>query len=175
MTDDKSTEDNAQKTTRRRPRTRWVLMGIAGALVVAIAGTALSTGGYSKWRGGGHDFGKYVEWRIDDMLEEVEATDDQRGRVHEIVKAAVADLQEVRSLKREIRQDLIASLTKETIDRNELEALRLRKMETVDRMSQRMLTALADTAEVLTHAQRQELAAEWKSRKHRHKHDHKKD
>ena len=36
-------------------------------------------------------------------------------------------------------------------------------METVDRMSQRMLSALADAAEVLTHAQRQELAAEWKS------------
>ena len=48
-------------------------------------------------------------------------------------------------------------------------------METVDHMSQRMLSALADAAEVLTHAQRQELAAEWKSHgKHdrRDKHDH---
>ena len=173
MTDDKSTEDNTQKTTRRGPRTRWVLMGIAGALVVAIAGTTWSTAGFTKR--GGHEFGWFAERKIDRMLDEVEATDDQRGRVHEIVKAAVADLQEARSLKREIRQDLIASLTMETIDRNELETLRLRKMETVDRMSQRMLSALADAAEVLTHAQRQELAAEWKSRKHHHKHDHKKD
>ena len=130
MTDDKSTEDNTQKTTRRRPRTRWIVMGIAGALVMAIAGTTWSTAGFTKR--GGHDFGWFAERKIDRMLDEVEATDDQRGRVHEIVKAAVADLQEARSLKREIRQDLIASLTMETIDRNELETLRLRKMETVD-------------------------------------------
>ena len=180
MSDDKSTDDadntvNTGKTTHRRPRTRWVLMGIAGALVVAIAGTALSTGGYSKWRGGGHDFGKYVEWRIDDMLEEVEATDDQRTQVRAIVTAAIADMGEFREFKREGRRALVEALTRETVDRAELEALRQRKLETVDGMSQRMLTALADAAEVLTHAQRQELAAEWKSRKHRHKHDHKKD
>ena len=163
MSDDKSTEDNAQKTTRRRPRTRWVLMGIAGALVMAIAGTALSTGGYSKWRGGGHDFGKYVEWRIDDMLEEVEATDDQRTQVRAIVTAAIADMGEFREFKREGRRALVEALTRETVDRAELETLRQRKLETVDGMSQRMLTALADAADVLTPAQRKELAAEWKS------------
>ena len=132
MSDDKSTEDNTQKTTRRRPRTRWVLMGIAGALVMAIAGTALSTGGYSKWRGGGHDFGKYVEWRIDDMLEEVEATDDQRTQVRAIVTAAIADMGEFREFKREGRRALVEALTRETVDRAELEALRQRKLETVD-------------------------------------------
>ena len=109
------------------------------------------------------------------MLDEVEASDDQRGQVHAIVKAAVADLQEVRDLKRGIRQDLVASLTRETIDRTELEALRQRKLQAVDRMSQRMLTALADAADVLTPAQRQELAEELQSRGwHRgkdHKHD----
>ena len=164
MSDDKSTEDNAGKTTCRRTRTRWILMGIAGALVFAIAGTALSTGGYSKWRGGGHDFDRYVEWRIDGMLDEVEASDAQRDQVQDIAKAAMADLGEFRALKREGRQDLIAALSKETVDRAELETLRQRKLETVDNMSQRMLTALADAADVLTPAQRKELVENWKSR-----------
>ena len=164
MSDDKSTQDNTAKTTRRMPRTRWILVGVAGALVLAIAGTALSTGGYSKWRGGGHDFDRHVEWRIDGMLDEVEASDAQREQVQGIVKAAMADLDEFRALKREGRQDLIAALSKETVDRAELETLRQRKLETVDSMSQRMLTALADAADVLTPAQRQELVEHWKSR-----------
>ena len=170
-TEDKSTDGSAGKTAGRRPRTRWILMGIAGALVLAIAGTAMSTGGYSKWRGGGHGFGWFAEHKIERMLHRVEATDDQRAEVHAIVTAAVADLREVRVLKREMRQDLVAALTRETIDRAELEALRQRKLETVDRMSQRMIAALADAADVLTPAQRKELAAEWRPRDRRNKHD----
>ena len=161
MTGDKSTEDNTQKTTRRRPRTRWIVMGIAGLLVAAIAGTTWSTAGFTKR--GGHEFGWFVEWRIDDMLEEVEATDDQRTQVRAIVTAAIADMGEFREFKREGRRALVEALTRETVDRAELEALRQRKLETVDSMSQRMLTALADAADVLTPAQRKELAAEWKS------------
>ena len=147
-------------------------MSIDGALVLAIAGTALSTGGYSKWRGDGDRFDRFVEWKVEDMLDEVDATDDQRNQIHTIVKAAVADLQEARDLKREIGQGLIVAFSKETVDRNELELLRQRKMESFDRMSQRALTALADAAEVLTPAQRQELATEWESHmRHHHRHD----
>ena len=172
MTDDDKTENTPDRKIRRKRRPRWILMSIAGALVLAIAGTAVSTGGYSKWRGDGDRFDRFVEWKVEDMLDEVEATDGQREQVHAIVKAAVADLQGARDLKREIGRDLIAAFSKETIDRNELELLRQRKMEAVDSMSQRALTALADAAEVLTPAQRQELATEWESHmRHHHRHD----
>ena len=171
MTDDNNTDNTTGRTAGRKPRTRWILMGIAGALVVVIAGTAMSTGGYSKWRGGDHEFGWFAEKKIDRMLDEVEASDDQRSQVHDIVKAAITDLREVRDLKRETRKDLVTALTRETIDRAELETLRQRKLKTVDRMSQRVLTALADAADVLTPAQRAELAAAWESRKSRKSHD----
>ena len=179
MTDDNKTDNTPESTTarcgpraRRRPRTRWIVMGIAGALVLVIGGMTWSAVAYSKRSWDGDKFDRFVEWKVDDMLDEVDATDDQRERVQAIVKAAVADLQEVRDLKREMRQDLVTALTSETIDRDALELLRQRKMETVDRMSQRALTALADAAEVLTHAQRQELATEWKShRRHHQRHD----
>ena len=171
MTDANDTENEKGKTARRTPRTRWILMGIAGALVLVMGGVAWSAVSYSKWSGGGHDHSWFVEREIDRMLDEVEASDDQRGRVHAIVKAAVADLQEVHELKREGRQALVAALTRDTIDRAELETLRQSKLETVDRMSQRMLTALADAAEVLTPAQRKELAEEWHPRGARDWHD----
>ena len=168
--DDNGNDNTARKATRRRPRTRWIVMGIAGALVLVIAGTTWSTVGFTKR--GDDRFGWFVEKKIERMLDKVEASDDQRGKVHGIVKAAVADLQEVHDLKIEIRQDLMAAFSRETVDRDELESLRQRKMETVDRMSQRALTALADAAEVLTPAQRQELVTKWEShRRHHHRHD----
>ena len=168
MTDDNTTG----KTAGRKRRRRWTLISVAGVLALVIAGTTWGAMAHSDRHKGGHGFGWFAEKKIERMLDKVEASDDQRARVHAIVKAAVADLQEVRGLKREVRQDLVAALTKESIDRAELEALRQRKLETVDRMSQRMLTALADAAEVLTPAQRAELAEKWKSHgRHHHRHD----
>ena len=166
-----SDTNDTRKGAGRKPRTRWILMGIAGLLAVAVAGTTWSAVAYSKRDGGGHGFGWFSEKKIERMLDKVAASDDQRGRVHDIAKAAVADLQEVRDLKRAMRQDFIAALTGESIDRAELEALRQRRLETVDRMSQRMLAAFADAAEVLTPAQRAELAAAWEARRSRKSHD----
>ena len=168
MTDDDKTENTS--TSRRKPRTRWILMSIAGALVLAIAGTALSTGGYSKWRGDGDRFDRFVEWKVEDMLDEVDATDDQREKVHAIAAATLADMEEFRDFGREGRLALIAALTQETVDREALETLRQNKLATADRASQRLLTALADAAEVLTPAQRQELVEELESRGWRHHH-----
>ena len=161
-----SDPNDTQKTTGRKPRTRWILMGIAGALVLAIAGTTWSAVGYSKRDWDGDKLEHFVEWKTDYMLDQVEASDDQRTKVQAIVTSALADMEEFRDLKREGRQDLVAALSADTIDRDALEGLRLRKIEAVDRMSQRMLTAIADAAEVLTPAQRKELTEEWTQRWH---------
>ena len=174
MTDDDKTENTPDKTRRRRPRAGWIAMGIAGLLVAAIAGTACSVASGAKRDG--HESGWFAERKIDRMLDEVEASDDQRSQIHDIVKAAVADMQEDRDLKKGIRQDMIEALAQETVDREALEALRQNKLAATDRASQRMLAALADAAEVLTPAQRQELAAEIEShwrhhRKHHRRHD----
>jgi len=170
MTDDEKTENTPDPTTGHKKRQRWILMSIAGALVIVIAGTAVSTAGCSKWHGDGDKFDRRVERKVEHMLDEIDATDDQREKVHAIVKAAVADLQEARDLKREMRQDLIAAFSNETVDREALEALRQNKLATADRASQRLLAALADAAEVLTPEQRRELAEELTSRGWRHHH-----
>lgn len=159
-----SDDDNTAKTTPRKPRTRWILMGIAGALVLAIAGTTWSTVSYSKRGWDSDKLEHFVSWKTDYVLDQVEASDDQRTKVQAIVTSALADMEEFRDLKREGREALIAELSAETIDREALEALRLRKLESIDRASQRLLTAIADTAEVLTPAQRAELAEEWTER-----------
>ncbi len=168
MADNDST---TKRTSGRRARPRWVLMSIAGALALIIGGTTWITVAYSGKSLCGDKIERFVEWRVDGMLAEVEATDDQRDRVHGIVAAAIADMAEFREFKHEGREALVEALTKETVDRAELEALRQQKLDLADRASQRLLTALADTADVLTPAQRAELAEEWVSHGWHHGHD----
>ena len=162
-----SDSNDTQKTAGRKARPRWILMGIAGALVLVIGGMTWSAVAYSKRYWGDDRFDRFVEWKIDDMLDEVDASDDQRDRVRAIATAALADMDEFRDFRREGRQALVAALTQETVDREALEALRRSKLDAADRASQRLLTALADAAEVLSPAQRAELAEEWSSRERR--------
>ncbi|MDE0048912.1 MAG: periplasmic heavy metal sensor [Rhodospirillales bacterium] len=171
MTDHKSTEDNGGKSPDRKRRPRWILMTIAGALVLVVGGMTWSAVAHSGKSWDGERFERFVEWKIDDMLDEVDASDDQRERVRAIATAAIADMGEFRDFKREGRQALVEALTQETVDREALETLRQNKLETADRASQRLLTALADAADVLTPVQRAELAEEWESRDWHHKRD----
>ncbi len=171
MTDDKSTQDDTATTTARKRRPRWILMTIAGALVLVVGGMTWSAVAHSGKSWDGERFERFVEWKIDDMLDEVDASDDQRTQVRAIASAALADMGEFRDFRRAGREALVDALTQETVDREALEALRQSKLETADRASQRLLTALADAAEVLTPAQRTALAAELESRDWHHRHD----
>ena len=141
----------------RKARTGGVLMGLAAALVLAVGGLVWSTEAYSGHGGKDGKSGWSVERKIDRMLGEVGASDDQRSRVQAIVKKAVADLGKDGKVKQRMWQDFAGALGGDSIDRDALEALRRHKMETADRRSRRMLTAVVDAAEVLTPAQRAEL------------------
>ena len=165
------TDDTTKRRSGRKARPRWILMSMAGALALVIGGMTWSAVAYSGKSWDSDKIERFVEWKVDDMLAEVEASDDQRDQVHAIVTAAIADMGEFREFKREGREALVEALTKETVDRAELEALRRQKLDVADRASQRLLTALADAADVLTPGQRAELAEEWASRGWHDRHD----
>ena len=103
MTDDNNTDNNSKRTSGRRQRPRWFLMGIAGALALVIGGMTWSAVAYSGKSWDSDKIERFVEWKIDDMLAEVDATDDQRTQVHAIATAALADMEEFRNFKREGR------------------------------------------------------------------------
>ena len=164
-------DDNTERTSGRKARPRWILMSIAGALALVIGGMTLSAAAYSGMSCDGDKIERFVEWQVDDMLTEIDATDEQRDQVHAIVTVAIADMVEFREFKREGRKALVEALTKETVDRAELEALRQQRLDVTDRASQHLLTALADAADVLTPGQRAELAEEWPSNGWHDRHD----
>ena len=170
---------NAANSSAGADRTRrWTLFGVGattlaavGALMVhrhAYAGPmGFGPGhGHGGWYGGfGNMDPAVAAKRIDAMvafrLAEIDATPEQRERIAAIVKGAMNDLQASRKQHMQARRQSLALLAAPTIDRAQLEKLRVEQMQLGDSASRRMLQAMMDSAEVLTPDQRAKLAERW--------------
>jgi Spy/CpxP family protein refolding chaperone len=89
---------------------------------------------------------------------EIDATDEQKQRLAPIVKQAAKDLLPMREKMRDARKKAVELLTQDSIDRVAIETLRAEQIRFAEQASSRVAQALADAAEVLTPAQRKELA-----------------
>jgi len=158
-------EAQRQEQGRRRFFRRAGLFGLLGAAAAGIGWKAYAHGG---WRGGE----PLSEARIDRMLQhlfvEIGATEEQKQRLAPIVKDAVRDLQPLHEKFHATRAQAIELLTQERIDATAIEALRAEKLRLAEDASRRLTRALAEAADVLSPAQRRDLAARLE-RRHRHR------
>lgn len=117
---------------------------------------------------------RHMMRRISHMLDEVDATPEQRSKIVAIARATLADLKPLREQQRAGRQRGMQLLSAPTIDRAAIEQTRLARAQAHDQLSKRMTQSLIDTAEVLTPAQRVKLAERMQGRMGRHhgRHDH---
>jgi Spy/CpxP family protein refolding chaperone len=182
MSDKQANSESSNPEPGNRTR-RWTLAGLGVASVAAIAAAV----GASGWHGrahahgfgpGGHGFmgggfgrdmdpetmGKRLDAMVSFALADIDATADQKSRISAIAKQAATDLAPLRKLHHEARQKSMAVLTQPTIDRAQLEALRVQQMQLGDTVSRRMVQAIADAAEVLNADQRGKLAQKWQAR-----------
>lgn len=83
-----------------------------------------------------------------------DATPEQKARLIEIAKGVHADLGAVHAQLGQTHKRLHDILLQPVIDRAALEALRVEQMQQMDMVSKRIVTALADAAEVMTPEQR---------------------
>ncbi|MEO8038124.1 MAG: Spy/CpxP family protein refolding chaperone [Betaproteobacteria bacterium] len=154
-----------------RPKRRFLAGLLTGGLAGALLAGSASLVAYAHDGpgGGARCMGRHaamgpeamrnrVEFATDWMLKKVDATDQQKVKVKEIVGGAVAELAGLRETHMANREALMATLTAETVDRARLETLRQSEVELAGRASQRITLALADVADVLTPEQRRGLA-----------------
>lgn len=172
MTDSPNTAQNA-------PRRPWLRRTVLGVMVAGLAAGA----GWQAFAAGDHG-GRHhrsfmsgsmdpaaMDARLDRMLKhlyvEIEATEAQKAKLGPIVKAAAKDLAPMREKVRAARKQATDLLTRDTIDRGAIESLRAEQVGLAGEATRRFTQALTDVAEILTPAQRKQLAERMESRRHR--------
>ena len=143
--------------TRKR-----VLVGslIAACILLAGGSLALAHGMGGGMRHGGMDpteMAEHLQVHVAHVLDEVDATPEQKAQVKDIVAAATKDLEALHQQNGGIHKELHEIFTAPTIDRAKLETVRAEHMQALDAASKRCAAALADAAEVLTPEQRKTL------------------
>jgi periplasmic protein CpxP/Spy len=160
------TQDSKPQRRRRFFKRAAIATLIAG-VAAAIGFKAYGQEGGCGWHRAGFVAGPIdpaaVEEHLDRMLKhlyvEIDATEEQKQKLEPIVKQAAKDLLPLRDKARAARKRAVELLTADTIDRAAVEALRAEQLQLAEQASRRLTQALADVAEVLTPAQRKDLAA----------------
>lgn len=156
----------AAGATRRRLFKRLGIATLIGGLAAGIGFKAFAGGhgchARSAFMGGSVDPAAMDE-RLERMLKhlyvEIDATEAQQQKLGPILKQAAGDLLPLRGKMHAARTQAIELLTRDSIDRAAIETLRAEQLQQADLASKRISQALADAAEVLTPAQRKQLAA----------------
>jgi periplasmic protein CpxP/Spy len=166
MTDTTQNPGAGQKPRRRFFR-RAAIAALIGGIAAGIGIKAFAQGGgFGAWRGAGSMAGPLDPARVDEHLErllkhayvEIDATDEQKQKLGPIVKQAAKDLLPLRERMHDGRRRALALLAQDSIDRAAIENLRVEHLQLAEQASQRIAQTLADVADVLTPAQRKELA-----------------
>jgi|SRR5215470_3561467 len=115
------------------------------------------------WRRGHFGGGSFftpgrVERMVNRVARAVDASSEQKQKITEVFRGAADDLNALRQKRLDGRKQMVEVLAAPTIDRGKLEALRAAQMQLADAASKRLTAAVADAGDVLTPAQRTELA-----------------
>jgi Spy/CpxP family protein refolding chaperone len=171
--------DDRNNGSNARPASRGGLWGgvVAASLLAALlaCGAILSVPLVSAASGwwarsghwGHHGHGQFdaetarerAEFAASWVLRWVDASDEQETQVRAIITASVEELVPLSERHRQNREAFIAELSRPTIDREAIEAIRAAELELAEEASSQLVAAFADIAEVLTPEQRAELIA----------------
>lgn len=162
----------ANVPSHRRRWRGWKLAGIGAAIAGLLAVGACHHGGPGWHHRHGpmsgtvspEDAARRIDKAVNWVLDDVDATAEQKQRVAGIAKDALRDLLPMRDEHRAARTQAIELLTRDAIDRTALEQLRARELALAERASRRVTQALADLAEAITPEQRRKLAERYKRR-----------
>lgn len=148
--------------------------GFASATAAAGLGLLTADAQARAGWGGGMDpeaLARRMDDRIGYLVKEIDGNAAQKDKLLVIAQSALADLKPLRAQHMAARQKGLELLSAASIDAAALEQLRVSQMQAADATSQRVIKALLEAADVLSPAQRAQLAQRMKQRmatRHRH-------
>ncbi|HET9451820.1 MAG TPA: Spy/CpxP family protein refolding chaperone [Aggregicoccus sp.] len=147
-------------------RTAWV--AAAGlAAVVLLGGFAVQAHGH--WgRHGPERLRQLVSWRVDDTLDDLEATRAQRQAIHGIKDRLLGSGQRLMEAQKGTHAQVLAQLESPTPDARALHALVDARMDAMRAFAHEAADAALQAHGVLEPAQRQALAKQLRERHGRH-------
>jgi Spy/CpxP family protein refolding chaperone len=166
--------ENSPPRTPRKRKGLLIASAVVGGLVI-LAGTKAYV--FAKGMGGHHGWGgpmsaefvaDHIEHGVKYVLSDVDATAEQKANVTAILQAAASDVQALRDQHLAGLKQIHEILAADNIDRARLESAREGELRLADQASKRVLSGIADAAEVLTPQQRAQLLEKMEQRHHPH-------
>ncbi|GAO01690.1 Spy/CpxP family protein refolding chaperone [Anaeromyxobacter sp. PSR-1] len=138
------------------------IIGAIAALGVLAVGVVALTGfhGGCGWRGHGHDparMSAFVTDRVDDLLDHVDASPEQRTRIHAVKDRMLAAATELHAGQDEAHQALLAEWKADAPDRARLHALVDARADAFRKLAHEAVDAGVEVHDALTPAQREKL------------------
>lgn len=153
-----------------RRRMMWII-GSGLAAVTLLSGFI---GGGCGRRGWGHHGGqdssraeRFINWKVDDHLDELNATEAQRKRVHELKDGLIADGKKLHEEQRNVRGELVAQWDSATPDANRVHALVDERVDAFRGFAHKVADAVLEVHALFTPEQRKQVSDELHSRMQR--------
>jgi periplasmic protein CpxP/Spy len=99
------------------------------------------------------------------LLEQINATPEQRTQIQQIMQVGAAEMRALREQGRALREQATALFAQPTVDANAVEALRQKQLAQHDAMSKRFMASMLEVSRVLTPDQRRQLAEQMTQRR----------
>lgn len=130
--------------------TKWMLMGLS----VAVVGATGCGGGKRAER-----LEKMVQWKVDDALDEVDATQAQRERVQAITKDAIAKAKPIAEQGQVARAALVTQWKSTTPDASAVHQLVDTQLDAVRSFAHVMVDKALEVHQLLTPKQREQITS----------------
>lgn len=139
--------------------------------LAAVAAVVLFSG-FAHGRGWAHNperIRQMVTWKLDDKLDDLDATDAQRKAIHALKDDLLREGQSAFEGHHAVRQQFLAQLESPNPDAAQVHALVDQRVEAMRALAHKAADAALEAHRVLTPAQREELAKEARKRMDAHR------
>jgi Spy/CpxP family protein refolding chaperone len=146
------------------------------ALAMTVGGAGMLGFGAYRGHGGFHGRGdgamihKFIDFAVNEKLDEVGASEAQKQKVREIKDRLVREAHTLRDDRKAFRDELLGMLEQDTPDAAQLKAAVRQRTEAFGRFAENAADAVVELHGVFTPEQRKKLLAEAREHMDRHRH-----